>query len=141
MKAFTVLMKGVGEVKILVSYNKHDNFKFYVTNRLDWREKKIAEMYSRRWDIEVWHREGRGDYGIEECLLRSDEAVSRLALSSLAANLLEIASLRSPLYAMLKTRARTPEAKRRCLELVSQLISYVSRAKDGLMREAAGSVV
>ena len=60
MKAFTVLMKGVGEVRILVSYNKHDNFKFYVTNRLDWRERKIAEMYSRRWDIEVWHREGRG---------------------------------------------------------------------------------
>lgn len=53
MKAFTILMKGMGEVRILVSYNKHDNFKFYVTNRLDWREKKIAEMYSRRWGIEV----------------------------------------------------------------------------------------
>jgi len=144
MKAFTVFMKGIGTVRVLVSYNKHDNFKFYVTNRLDWGERKIAEMYSRRWDIEVWHREGKGDYGIGECQLRSDEAVSRyLTLISLAACLLEIASLHSPLYAMLKSQARTPEAKRRwiLLELISQLISFASKVKDGLVKTVAESVV
>jgi Archaeal putative transposase ISC1217. len=61
----------MGKVKLLVSFNKHGNFNFYVTNRLDWNEVEISKMYSRRWDIEAWHREGKGDYGIEECQLRS----------------------------------------------------------------------
>lgn len=138
MKAFTVRMKGIGRVRLLISLNKHGNFHFYVSNRLDWNELAIATRYSRRWDIEVWHREGKGSYGLEDCQLRCDEAVSRyLTLSALAANLLEIASMLSPVYAALVKRGWTPEMKHRwvLVELVGQLISSASKIGDKEVRQ------
>ncbi len=105
MKAFTVRMKDMGLVRLLISLNKHRNFHYHVPNRLDWNELAIATRYPRRWNIEVWHREGKVSYGLEDCQLRTDEAVSRyLTLSSLVANLLEIASMLSPVYAALTKR-------------------------------------
>jgi hypothetical protein len=142
MRSFTLFMKNMGRVRVLISHGQH-GFNFYVTNRLDWDETEISRMYSRRWDVEVWHREGKGDYGIEECQLRGDEAISRyLALSALADTLLEIASMLSPLYAMLKSQGGTPETKRRwvLLELVSRLISYASKMKDS-MRHIVESII
>ncbi len=133
MKVFTVTMKKAGRVRLLVSMNKHGNINFYVSNNLEWDELAIATRYSRRWDIEVWHREGKGDFGLKDCRLRCDEGVSRyLALSTLADTLLEIASLLSPVYAMLKNQGYTPEMKHRWIlaEMVGQLISSVSKTKN-----------
>lgn len=129
MKAFTVQMKGMGKVKLLISLNEHKSFNFYVTNQLHWNELAIATRYSRRWDIEVWHREGKVSYGLKDCQLRSDEAVKKyMTLSALAATLLEIASMLSPVYAMLFKRVKTPGLKHRWIlaEMVGQLISYAS---------------
>jgi hypothetical protein len=128
MKVFTVTMKKAGRVRLLVSMNQHGNINFYVTNNLEWDELAIATRYSRRWDIEVWHREGKGDFGLKDCRLRHAEGVSRyLTLSALADTLLEIVSLLSPVYAMLKKQGYTPEMKHRWIftEMVGQLISSV----------------
>ena len=133
MKVFTVNMKDVGIVRLLISQTTKGKFNFYVSNRLDWNELAIATRYSRRWDIEVWHREGKGNYGLKDCQLLSDEGVSKyLTLSTLAATLLEIASMLSPVYAMLVKRARTPALKHRWIlaEVVKQFISYVSQIGD-----------
>jgi len=59
MKAFTVRMKGMGRVRLLVSYNEHDNFNFYVSERLDWNEVTMARNYSLRWDIDRGMAQGR----------------------------------------------------------------------------------
>ena len=62
-----------------------------------------------------------------------DDGVSRyLTLSALADTLLEIASMLSPVYAMLKKQGYTPEMKHRWIltELVGQLISSVSKMKN-----------
>ena len=84
MKAFTIRMKDIRKVRLLISLNQHGNFNFYVSNRLDWNETAIATRYSRRWDIEVWHRESKVSYGLKDCQLRCDEGVSKhLTLSSL----------------------------------------------------------
>lgn len=133
MKAFTVHMNGMGKVRLLISMNEHGNINFYVSNRLDWDELAIATRFSRRWDIEVWHRESKGSYGLEDCQLRCDEGVSRyLTLSALADTLLEIASMLSPVYAMLAKQGYTPEMKHRWIltELVGKLISSVSKIED-----------
>jgi len=109
MKVFTVTMKKMGRVRLLVSLNRHGNINFYVSNNLTWDELAIATRYSRRWDIEVWHREGKNDFGLKDCRLRYDEGVSRyLTLSTLADTLLEIVSLLSPVYAMLKKSGLYP---------------------------------
>ena len=144
MKAFSVNMKGIGTVRLLISTKGGNDFKFYVSNRLDWNELAITSHYARRWDIEVWHREGKGSYGLKECGLRSGEAVSRyLTLSALAHNLLEIASRISPLYATLKKRACTPGLKQRwvILELVSQLISLAAKMGDRITKKIADGIL
>lgn len=130
MKACTVQMKNMGKVRVLISFNKNGTYRFYTTNRLDWNELDISTRYSRRWDIEVWHRDGKGSYGIKDCQLRSDDGVSKhLTLSMLADTLLEIASLLSPVYAVLKNQGCTPELKHRWVltELVGQLIASVTK--------------
>ena len=144
MKAFTVHMKGMGKVKLLISLNEHKNFNFYVTNQLHWNELAIATRYSRRWDIEVWHREGKVSYGLKDCQLRSDEAVKKyLTLSALAATLLEIATMLSPVYAMLVKRVRTPGLKHRWIlaEMVGHLISYASKIGDFSKKRIVESIL
>jgi hypothetical protein len=134
MKVFTVTMKKAGKVRLLVSMNRHGNINFYVSNNLTWDELAIATRYSRRWDIEVWHREGKNNFGLKDCRLRYDEGVSRyLTLSTLADTLLEIVSLLSPVYAMLKNQGYTPEMKHRWIltEMVGQLISSVQTLGEG----------
>jgi hypothetical protein len=144
MRAFTVRIKSIGQVKLLISLDKHGNFSYYVSNRQDWNELTIISNYLRRWDIEVWHREGKGSYGLEECQLRSDEGVSRyLTLSSLAATFLEIATMLSPVYAALMKRGRTPEMKHRwvVIELVSQLISFAAKIGDKMKKRIIESIL
>ena len=138
MKVFTVTMKKAGKVRLLVSMNRHGNINFYVSNNLEWDELAIATRYSRRWDIEVWHREGKGNFGLKDCRLRYDDGVSRyLTLSALADTLLEIASMLSPVYAMLKNQGYTPEMKHRWIltEMVGQLISSVSKMENVEVRK------
>lgn len=133
MKVFTVNMKNLGKIRLLVSLNCHGNINFYVSNNLEWDELAIATRYSHRWDIEVWHREGKGNFGLKDCRLRHAEGVSRyLTLSALADTLLEIASMLSPVYAILKNQGYTPGMKHRWVlaELVGQLISSTSKMKN-----------
>lgn len=144
MKVFTVKVKGLGVVRLQITLNKHGNFHFYISNRLDWNEVEIATLYAKRWDIEVWHRDGKGNYGLKECQLRTDEAVSKyLTLSLLAATLLEIASLLSPVYAELTKRGRTPEMKHRWVltELVGKLISAAARIGNDLVRKVMEGIL
>jgi hypothetical protein len=138
MKVFTVSMNDMGKIRLLVSLDYHGNINFYVSNNLDWDELAIATRYSRRWDIEVWHREGKNDYGLKDCRLRCNEGVSRyLTLSALADTLLEIASMLSPVYAILKKQGYTPGMKHRWIltEMVSQLISSVSKMRNTEVRQ------
>jgi len=144
MKAITINMNGMGMIRLLLSLNDKGNFKFYATNRLDWDEIAIIKRYSRRWDIEVWHREGKGRYGIEDCQLRCNESVSKhLTLNAVAVTLLEIASLLSPVYAMLIKQGRTPEMKHRWIlvELVSQLISSAQSIGEKEVKQIIESIL
>jgi len=132
VRTITVEMKGLGKVRLMMSWNKHENFRFYSTNRLNWNELTILKKYCRRWDIEVWHREGKTDYGLKDSQLRSDGGASKyLALSSCADTFLEIASLLSPMLGLLKRRGCTPGLKQRwvMLEMLKSLIWQVG--KDG----------
>ena len=60
MKGITTRMKNVGRVQVGVSQGQNAE-KFFVTNMIEWKPKQIMEMYLRRWDIEVMHRENKQD--------------------------------------------------------------------------------
>jgi hypothetical protein len=128
VKVFTVDMKKSGLVRLLISVNENGNFKFFTSNRLEWNEAKLLKQYCRRWDIEVWHREGKVDYGLRGCQLRSDGGVSKyLTLSSCADTFLEIVTLLSPLLGVLRRKVGTPGLKRRFVhfDLLKNLISFI----------------
>ena len=60
MKSIITRMKNAGKVQVIVSIGKNSE-KFFVTNRIDWKPKKVIDLYLRRWDIETFHREMKQD--------------------------------------------------------------------------------
>lgn len=56
MTSITAEMKNVGKVQVIISIGRNSE-KFFVASRIDWKPKKVIELYLRRWDIEVFHRE------------------------------------------------------------------------------------
>ena len=72
-----------------------DSEKFFVTKRIDMKPERIMEMYLRRWDIEVMHRELKQD-GLGRIFQRVFAGlVGSAKLSLLGELLLEISALRS----------------------------------------------
>ncbi|EQB73058.1 MAG: hypothetical protein AMDU4_FER2C00107G0015 [Ferroplasma sp. Type II] len=87
-------MKGIGYVKVIISEGTNGR-RYYVTNRRNWKAKRILKTYLERWGIEVIHRDLKQD-GLGRIFLRKlckTELYLRLMVSGRA--LLEIASIRS----------------------------------------------
>jgi hypothetical protein len=53
VKVFTVVMKNMGPVRLMILNTDHGHFKFFATNILDWNETKIPKKNCLRWDVEV----------------------------------------------------------------------------------------
>jgi hypothetical protein len=68
VKQYILDMKGLGKVNIVISLGINCT-KILVTNNLSWLPKKVIEIYLRRWDIEVNHREMKGN-GLKKAWLR-----------------------------------------------------------------------
>ena len=94
MKSITTRMKNIGRVQVRVSRGQNAE-KFFVTNMIEWKPKQIMEMYLRRWDIEIMHRENKQD-GLGRIYQRVFAGiVSTTKLSPLCEPLLEISPIRS----------------------------------------------
>lgn len=131
VKVINVEMSKMGIVRLMISNNDRGNFKFFATNKLDCSEAQMLKIYCRRWDIEVWHREGKADYGIKECRLRGDNGVSKyLTLSCCASTFLEIVTLLSPMLGVLRRKVGTPGLKRHFVlfDLLKSFISFIQRS-------------
>lgn len=110
-----VKMRKIGDVRIIISLGK-DGKKFFVTNRIDMKPKRIMEMYLRRWDIEVMHREYKQD-GSRRIYQRVFAGLLRgLKLSLLGDLLLELSADRS-MATRLKIRSCTPGLRHRSMAL------------------------
>ncbi len=80
--------------KVIVSIGKNTE-KFFVTNRIEWKPKKVIDLYLRRWDIEVFHREMKQD-GLRNLYQWTHESLLGTAkLCILGDLLLEISAIRS----------------------------------------------
>ena len=109
MKAMTTRMKNAGKVQVIISIGRNSE-KFFVTSRIDWKPKKVMDLYLRRWDIEVFHRELKQD-GLRHLYQRTHESLPGTAkLSPLGDLLLEISAIRS-LETHLKIGKGTPSMR------------------------------
>ena len=105
-KSMMTKLKKIGEVRIVVSRGK-DGKKFFVTTTIGWKLKQIMEMYLRRWDIEVLHKEIKQDGLGRIYQLVFAGIVSTTKLSSLGNLLLKISAMIS-LETRLKIGKGTP---------------------------------
>ena len=62
-------MSKVGEVRLVVS-KEEDGFHFYVSNRLEWSNRRVVEAYKVRQSIEVFYRDVKQNLGLEEYQVR-----------------------------------------------------------------------
>lgn len=64
-----VWMPRLGAVRLVVSREK-DGFNFYVTNRLDWSDRRVLQAYRVRQNIDVFYRDAKQNLGLGEYQVR-----------------------------------------------------------------------
>ena len=115
MKDINTGMKNAGKVQVIVSIGKNSE-KSFVTNRIEWKPKKMIDLYLRRWDIEVFHKELKQN-GLRHLYQRTHESLPGTAkLSPLGELLLEISAIRS-LESHLKIGKGTPGMRFRSMAM------------------------
>ena len=128
MTSITTGMKNVGKVQVIISIGKNAE-KFFVTNRTDWKPKKVIDQYLRRWDIEVFHRELKQD-GLRHLYQRTHESLLGTAkLSPPGELLLEISAIRS-MESQLKIGKGTPGLRYRSMA-IRILVDLLKAMKKG----------
>ena len=129
MTSITAEMKNAGKVQVIISIGRNSE-KFFVTSRIDWKPKKVIELYLRRWDIEVFHRELKQD-GLRHLYQRTHESLLGTAkLSPLGELLLEISAIRS-LESQLKIGKGTPGMRFRSMALGILVDLFRAMGKGG----------
>ena len=104
--------------------------KFFVTNRIDWKPKRVIDQYLRRWDIETFHRELKQD-GLRHLYQRTHESLLGTAkLSPLGELLLEISAIRS-LESHLKIGKGTPGMRFRSMAMRILVDLFKAMEKGG----------
>lgn len=95
-----------------------------MTNNLRWLPKKVIDLYLMRWDIEVNHREMKGN-GLKRAWLRLRCGItSYMMLNALVQSLLEISTIISISSTHFEFRSVTPEVRYRwvVIEVVINLM-------------------
>jgi hypothetical protein len=79
--------RGVGKEKLLISYRAGDEeeIRINVTNLMHHSDKSLLCLLSKRWKIEVWHREGKQHLGLEDYQVRKFGAMQKVVCAILVA--------------------------------------------------------
>ena len=129
MKAITTRMKNAGKVQVIISIGRNSE-KFFVTISVERKPKKVMDLYLRRWDIEVFHRELKQD-GLRHLYRRTHESLPSTAkLSPLGDLLLEISAIRS-METHLKIGKGTPGMRFRSMALGILVDLFKAMEKGG----------
>ncbi len=101
-------LKGVGQVRILISYDNEElsgDPAYFATDRIRWEGTRIIKTYAKRWNIETFFKDSKQNLGLEDYQLRDLWGIKRhwylifLAYSLLVSGLFGISA---------KTRGESP---------------------------------
>jgi SRSO17 transposase len=73
-------LKGVGQVRILISYDNEEfsgSPTYFATDQIRWEGTRILKAYSKRWNIEVFFRDSKQNLGLESYQLRDLWGIKR----------------------------------------------------------------
>lgn len=125
----SVHMSRVGKVRIMIAYEEGTDTPLYLaTNVLYWEEKKILEVYSRRWSIETFYRDAKQHLGLGDCQLRRPVGIRRYwHLVFLAYSLLKLDVTQSKIGRWIDTNLGTigERCRNACKDLVQSLVEWV----------------
>jgi SRSO17 transposase len=87
-----VWLPQVGQVKLFISRFGNE-YRFFVTNKLDMTESEMAEIYSQRFAIETFHKDIKQHLGFGELFMRSWTGVqTHWTILAIAYNLVVLSS-------------------------------------------------
>lgn len=69
-----VFLRGYGWIKVFRLEATNSHTRYFASSLLSASKEKIEGYVKRRWDIEVYHRELKQNFGIERCQARSGRA-------------------------------------------------------------------
>lgn len=99
-------IKGFGKQRLVINHtdeNLSSNPVFYICNRLQWEALAITRARRHRWQIEVYHEEGKAE-GLGQYQLRDFEAIHRhVAFIAMVYSMLQRARFDADLVAKLQT--------------------------------------
>ena len=75
-----VTIPTLGKVRLVISFDNPElkgNFVVLITNRLDWSAEFIIQTYLRRWPIETFYQESKGQLGLGEYRMRTAETFQK----------------------------------------------------------------
>jgi SRSO17 transposase len=75
-----VNLKGVGQVRVLISYDNEEFSGFpayFATDQIRWEGTRILKTYSKRWNIETFFRDSKQNLGLEDYQLRDLWGIKR----------------------------------------------------------------
>jgi hypothetical protein len=73
-------LKGVGQARILISYDNEDfsgSPAYFATDQIRWEGTRILKTYSKRWNIETFFRDSKQNLGLEDYQLRDLWGIKR----------------------------------------------------------------
>jgi SRSO17 transposase len=73
-------LKGVGQVRILISYDNEEfsgSPAFFATDQIRWEGTRIIKTYSKRWNIETFFKDSKQNLGLEDYQLRDLWGIKR----------------------------------------------------------------
>lgn len=73
-------LKGVGLVRILISYDNEEfsgSPAYFATDQIRWEGTRILKTYSKRWNIETFFRDSKQNLGLEDYQLRDLWGIER----------------------------------------------------------------
>ena len=78
-----------GEVKIIRTCHQ-DEIVYIATNRTDIGDAELIEMYKKRWEVEIFHRESKQHLGLENIRMRDWQKQNHVGFVCLAYALLSV---------------------------------------------------
>lgn len=133
-----VKVSKLGKVKLVISYeNDFESEPFFIcSNNLTWDARKIISVYSLRWAIDTFYRDGKQNLGMEDCEIRNLKGIQKhWYLMFLASSLLQLTSVNTTLNQWLKANILPVSSKRSSLEfeVIRSFISWVLKCiRNGL---------
>lgn len=73
-------LKGVGLVRVLISYDHEDSSgspAYFATDQIRWEGTRILKTYAKRWNIEMFFRDSKQNLGLEAYQLRDLWGIKR----------------------------------------------------------------